>query len=115
MNYIVNVPMEVTREDIVNLFSYERNGFDYWATVTVKHLSDGKVPYEELITKDLENGKSVHVYDEIEKVFHSITLAGVLDGFRLNAINYPDNKEIKDATTADHILQFAVYGEVKYE
>ncbi|MEG1758373.1 MAG: hypothetical protein RR235_07965 [Oscillospiraceae bacterium] len=135
MNHKVftNSELNITTDDIVNFLSCEAAGFDYWAELcpdpedytaararvasrATERMSQEYVCYEEVLAEILEFGGSLRVYDIEEDKDHPMTMALLLNGFRLNAKNRPEDASIEDgdAETADCILQYAIFGDVIY-
>ena len=128
MEHSFQLYMVITTEDITNLLACEGGGFDYWAEIcwdeadyeaARKRLaakqSDSILCYEDVEAEILEAGGKLKVYDREEDKDYELTLAGLLDGFRLFA---ESNKSIDlddmDVAMADQILQMAVFKEVIY-
>lgn len=128
MEHSFQLYMVITTEDITNLLACEGGGFDYWAEIcwdeadyeaARKRLaakqSDSTLCYEDVEAEILEAGGKLKVYDREEDKDYELSLAGLLDGFRLfaessNSIDLDD----MDASMADQILQMAVFKEVIY-
>lgn len=128
MEHSFQLYMVITTEDITNLLACEGGGFDYWAEICwdeadyeaarkrlVVKQSDSILCYEDVEAEILEAGGKLKVYDREEDKDYELSLAGLLEGFRLfaesnNSIDLDD----MDAEMADQILQMAVFKEVVY-
>lgn len=120
----------IDHNDLVNLFSMECGGFDYWASLSLeddvyekykKRLVENGMPeenvcYEDVLADALFNDENLVVTDEEEDKEYKLKLEDILKGFRLNALNRPwdYNLDEGDAITGDSILQYAVFGEIVY-
>lgn len=119
--HIIKIEKRITTDDIVNILCCESGGFDYWCNLKFKdedykanRLEDDC--YEDVLAKILENGKSLIVNDFEEEETYELTLEKLLNGIELNYKNRPFDCDIEDgdATTADCILQYSIFGDVIY-
>jgi len=105
-----SITFSTTTKDIADLFgsAYGNCGIGYWARV---ELRDSQKPWDATIIEiDEDTGK---------KTKHKFSLEKLLDGFRVAATKYPQHfadwvKQDYDGTTADVIVQCALFGEIKY-
>lgn len=116
------IEKSLTENDIENIVvtGFE-GGIGYWSVIDNTGFYWDSKPNDEPVstwaTKILLDGGSVKlldVDDESEKWL--LTLDKLIEGFRLNYINRPHDNDIEegDATTADCIIQYALFGEVVY-
>lgn len=133
MEHTIQATTKVTTDDIVQLFSCESDGFDYWASVDCEMVdyrrakedleriyaekgSSATIFYEDVLAHMLEIGMSVTINEFEEDNHYELTLERLLRGFQLNYVNRPYDSDISegDATTADCILQYAIFDDVVY-
>lgn len=120
----VTIKKELTETDIENIIvtAFE-GGSNYWmgldnSSEDMQAKPKGE-PYSTWITKLILEGKSVKLFDIEESDDDSdwvITLEKLIKGFELNYVNRPHDNDLEngDATTADCILQYALFGEIVY-
>lgn len=118
------IKKELTESDIENIIvtAFE-GGSNYWmgldnSSEDMQAKPNGE-PYSTWSTKLILEGKSVKLFDIEESDDDSnwiITLDKLIKGFELNYVNRPHDNDLEngDATTADCILQYALFGEVVY-
>jgi hypothetical protein len=115
------VEIPLTESDIESiLVTALEGGIGYWACL----VNDGadwvdepnNVPTSQWATKLLLEGKEILFTDEESDKKYTLTLDKVIKGFELNYLKRPWDNDIEegDATTADCIIQFAIFGEVIY-
>jgi hypothetical protein len=118
----VLVPIQITEEDIENIIvtSFEQ-GSNYWLGLEVDYPEyedrPDDEPYSTWTTKLLLEGKEIHLYDiEDDNEKWTLTLDKLMEGIKLNAKNRPFDSDIEngDATTADCIMQYALFNELVY-
>lgn len=131
MKYKVKVTIEsIDHNDLVNLFSMEADGYDYWAELSLEdgvyekyreRLIKNGMPEENVCREDVYadaifNDEKLVVTDLEEDKEYKLKLEDILKGFRLNALNRPWEFDIDegDAIMADEIMQYAVFGEIVY-
>lgn len=117
----VEVPLSLTENDIENIMvTAIEGGIGYWACLNNVGKDWDKKPKGEPVstwaTKLLLEGKTLRFVDEEEAKEVYLTLDSLVEGYRLNYIKRPWDNSIEngDVTTADCIVQFAVFGEVLY-
>jgi hypothetical protein len=112
----------ITEEDIANIvITAFEGGINYWAgldklTPEWEDKPKGE-PNSTWATKILIEGKEVKLYDvEGEDTFKPLTLNGILKGIAQNAKERAWDADHRngDATTADAIIQYAMFGEIVY-
>ncbi|MGG4105217.1 hypothetical protein AAXB25_14970 [Paenibacillus lautus] len=121
---IATIKKELTESDIENIIvtAFE-GGSNYWMGLDVlnedmKAKPKGE-PWSTWSTKLILEGKSVKLFDIEESDDDSdwiITLDKLIKGFELNYVNRTHDNDLEngDATTADCILQYALFGEIVY-
>lgn len=127
----INEKIVITTGDIIEVFSAEAGGFDYWGVTVLpydenisarerirgRRGAEHPVTYEEVAAEILESGGTVIIRDtEGEEGPWGLTLDKLLNGFKLNAVNHPEDADISegDAETADRIMQYALFGDIVY-
>lgn len=118
----IDVPLAITENMVESvLVGAFEGGSNYWVGVNnTGEIWERKPQGEPLATwatKLVLDGETVELYDreDEDEVFH-LTLEGIMNGFKLNAINRPWDSDIEegDATTADCILQYALFGKIVF-
>lgn len=123
-SFKIPVTIEVTGQNIENIVITALEGsIGYWC----KFLNDTKeydeikqeqpdLCFSEIATAMLLNNIPLKLYDEEEKKEYDLTLQKLIDGIRLNHENrrWDNDLENMDATTADCIFQYALFGDVIY-
>jgi hypothetical protein len=118
----VNVLVEITESDIENIIvtSFE-GGSNYWMGLdNSKPEFDNQTedePTSTWATKILLEGNTIYLYDiEDEEEKWTLTLDKLLNGIKLNAMErtFDSDLENMDATTADCIVQYALFSKVVY-
>lgn len=120
----IQVPREITEDDICNIIvSAFEGGSNYWMGLDNSKEEFNDKPKDEPLstwtTKLILEGKSIKLYDIEESEDDTnwiLTLDKILNGIKLNAINrkFDNDLENMDATTADCIIQYALFNEVVY-
>lgn len=113
---------EITEENIDDIMvTALEGGINYWAGIDIsgeEWKSRGKnVFISSWATKILLEGGEICIYDiEEENQDEILTLKKLLEGIKLNKKCRPldSNLEEMDATTADCIIQYALFGNVVY-
>lgn len=118
----IEVPQEIKETDIENIIvsSFE-GGSNYWMGIDNSKPEFKNKPKDEPLstwaTKIILEGGIIQFYDiEDEEETWTLTLDKLLNSIKLNAINrsFDSDLENMDATTADCIIQYALFGEVVY-
>jgi len=118
------VEIPLTAKDINTIICNGlEGGIGYWATF---HNDDEEFKKDrpessfmsDLATQMLLDGKTIRFSDsekETDEIWE-LTLEKLVNGFSLNALHRPhdSNLEYGDATTADCIIQYALFGKVVY-
>ncbi len=112
----------LTEYDIENIIvtGFE-GGIGYWSVIDNTGLNWIDKPKGEptstWATQLLLDGKSIRLFDvEDEDEGWLLTLDNLIEGYRLNYINRPHDNDLEngDATTADCIIQYALFGKVVF-
>lgn len=119
----VKIEKKLTEDDIATIIV---NGFEggcnYWLGLDNADRTEwiekpkGE-PNSTWATKILLDGGTIHFYDiEDEDEKWELTLKKLIKGYELNTKERPFDSDIKngDATTADCIIQYALFGELVY-
>lgn len=118
----VSIPINITEAIVAEIIvgSFE-GGSNYWMGINNDTKDFEDKPTDESLatwaTKLLLEGKTLYFYDiEEENENWSLTLEKLIKGIKLNAINRPHDCDLEnmDATTADCIIQFGLFGEVVF-
>jgi hypothetical protein len=118
----VLIEKTLTENDIANIIitGFE-GGIGYWSVIDNTGADWEAKPKGEptstWATQLLLDGKSVKLYDvEDEDEVWTLTFQNLLEGYRLNYINRPHDNDIEngDATTADCIIQYALFGKIVF-
>jgi len=126
----IQVPFKITESDIENIIVTSlEGGSNYWMgiVVTTSEWEDrpkGKdgIPISQWTTKLLLEGKVIQLLDieDVEDTVHSeeyqLTLEKLLNGIKQNYMERPFDCDIEDgdATTADCIIQYALFGKIVF-
>lgn len=126
----VTIQKELTEEDIENIMvTAMEGGISYWAGLNNSTEDWNDQPEDEpnstWATKLLIEGKSVEFYDieeseldddESESEKWSLTLEKLIKGYEQNYKERPWDNDIDDgdATTADCIVQYALFGKLVF-
>lgn len=114
------VEIQLTEDDIENIVvtAFE-GGINYWAGLNNSTEGWSDKPRDEpnstWVTKMLLEGKSVSLYNveesEYDKEEWTLTLDKIIEGFALNykERSWDNDLERGDATTADCIVQYALF------
>ena len=113
--------VSVTANDVETIIvNALEGGSDYWCGIeetNIIQLKPKGIPYSTWIANALIEGESVMFYDiEDDEEKFTLTLDKLIKGIELNAQNRSYDSDIHegDASTADCILQFALFGELVY-
>lgn len=118
----VLIEVELTERDIETIVvtGFE-GGIGYWSIIDNTGINFENKPSDEPTstwsTKLLLEGKSVKLLDAEEPdEGWLLTLDKIIEGYRLNRIKRPFDADIDngDATTADCIFQYGLFGELVY-
>ena len=115
----INVPIKITanmlNDIIVTAFE---GGIGYWAVLDNTDEPDDKGLFtSSWMTSELLEGKILKFIDVEDKdTVWSLTLNDLLNGVKLNANLRPHDCDLEnmDSTTADCIIQYALFGEIVY-
>lgn len=120
---------DLTPDDVVNILSCERGGFDYWAQTNPwrkqygdarKELLDGGADgpilcYEDVLAQIVLHHDGLVVVDIEEDRQHLLTRDKLCRGIEQYINNGGDaDPDEWDAISADCIMQYAIFGEVMY-
>lgn len=117
---VVNISENDIETVIVNSFE---GGSGYWLGLDTENKESvwgdkpKGLPYSTWATQMLLEGKTLHFYDvEEESEKFTLTLDGLINGFKLNAQKRPFDCDLEngDATTSDCILQYGIFGQIIY-
>lgn len=99
---------KISAEDIENIISSAWTGIAYWCDDTeLKENVEVDMPLDEAIT----NGFSIKIHDSKENKWHTLTLKKFLKGLEMmNNFDYYDY----DKESSDKIIQYALFGELRY-
>lgn len=124
-SFIIEIEQKITIDDIENIIvTSVEGGSNYWMGIdnSTSEWADKpeKMPISQYIVELILAGKTVKFYDiededDTENDW-TLTLDKLLNGFKLNAQQRPEDSDLDnaDATTADCIIQYAMFGEVVY-
>lgn len=111
----------VTANDVETIIvNALEGGSDYWCGIERTNIIEMKpkgIPYSTWIANALIEGEAVMFHDiEDEQEKFTLTLDKLIKGIELNAQNRSWDSDIHngDASTADSILQYALFGELVY-
>jgi hypothetical protein len=116
------VELKIRHCDVDNIITSSiEGGSNYWMIIcNDKPEWDNKpkgMPISEWMVRLILEGKTVYLeVTECEGYQYPLTLKKLLKGIRLNHLRRPwdNNLDNMDATTADCIIQYAVFGDVIY-
>lgn len=120
--YNVQVTKNISVSDIENIIvtAFE-GGTNYWCgidnTTPEWNTKPKDMPVSQYIVELLVSGETVKLYDvEDESKEWELNLQKLLSGYILNCEKRPHDCDIEDgdATTADCIVQYALFGDVIY-
>lgn len=124
---VAKIELELTEENIENIMvTGLEGGIGYWARLENEgeewNAKPNDIPVSQWATELLLQGKEVVFSDseldegDIDYYHPPLTLEKLIKGFELNYKHRPhdNNIETGDVTTADCIIQYAVFGEVVY-
>ncbi|WP_206459416.1 hypothetical protein [Anaerovorax sp. IOR16] len=120
---VIQIEKIITYSDIENIvITALEDGIGYWAclnnTTTEWNEKPENMPISQWATELLLTGKSITFDDAEWDNFkdEKLNLEKLLKGIALNIQERPDDCDLDnmDATTADCIIQFALFGEVIY-
>lgn len=118
---VVQIEKKLSHNDIDNIMvTAIEGGIGYWAKLD--NTGDNwesrpkGVASSQWCTKLLLEGKGVKFEEDEDNTVHFLTLPKLLEGFRLNAMKRPWDSDLEqgDATTADCIIQYALFGKLIY-
>lgn len=115
------IELELTANDIDDIMvTALEGGIGYWAILNnVGEDWESKpkgLPSSQWATKLLLEEKTVYLEEREEDTIHGLTLQKLIEGFEKNYKERPWDNSIEDgdASTADCIVQYAIFGEVVY-
>jgi hypothetical protein len=113
----VKIPVEITENDIGDLMvTIIEGGSNYWLNPTRMDCPKGEA-ISLWAAQRLIDGKDYHfIHDNEENTTEILTLEKLLKGIELNFQKRPwdNDKQNWDATSADCIVQLALFGEIVY-
>lgn len=125
IKFTITIEKTIKAEDIENIITTGlEGGIGYWACL----LNIGKdwdnepedIPCSQYATELLLLGKPLHFADaegdDDDEVVWELTIDKLLSGIKQNAEERPQDCDLDniDSTTADCIIQYALFGEVVY-
>jgi len=119
---INKIEIELTEDDVENIIvtAFE-GGINYWCGHVEweheKYPKPNGVPVSTYCAMLLNKGVALTLFDiEDESEIFELTYEKLLKGVELNLINRPFDSDLEnmDVTTADCIIQYAVFGEIVY-
>ncbi|HWT40483.1 MAG TPA: hypothetical protein VN081_04445 [Dongiaceae bacterium] len=101
----------ITDEELADLMTTALAGIAYWANLA--KLADENDEFDGYLSNALALGKplKIHVIDEPDDEWHTLTLEKVLEGLSKRTSFDPLNY---DALDGDAIIQYALFGELVY-
>lgn len=104
-----SVKVTITSEDVDNILAdafYQ--GIAYWCdTIDYDRKPDTEVS---AMSESITKGAIIRLHDSEEDKWHQLTLDKVLQAIADEQVDFDDY----DATTADNVIQRAIFGEVIY-
>lgn len=108
----IRVSVEVGMQKIADTLFSAETGCNYWADA-------GELSYAENVMAMLAGERTLTVEDNEDEKLHTISLSKVKKGLRIMAIEAPRTfadliDDNADETTADALVQYALFGELVY-
>lgn len=112
--HIITIEHELTDEDLNDIVDAMMHGIHYWAT-DLEKVKDSKEPQHiEYLSEALTNGWALRFTDTIEDTPYKLTKEKLLKGIALAVKNGYAELDNIDSVAADCIVQYALFGEVRY-